>query len=96
MERISLRVNNHMGRFVVSRANLFFDGEVSEYVRYLITKDMEAKTPFEVKEADHWQKQVDAQITELQAKIGLLETIKKDIAGLGQPVTPGEPGQSPP
>ncbi len=96
MERISLRVNNNMGRFVVERAKLFFGGEVSEYVRYLITKDMESRTPFQVKEADHWQQQVDTQIADLQAKIELLTTVKKDIEALRQEPTPGEPAQSHP
>lgn len=96
MDRISLRVNNHMGTFVKSRAGAFFDGEVSEYVRYLITKDMEAKTPFQVKEADHWQQQVDTQIADLQAKIELLTTVKKDIELLRKDPIPEEPAPLPP
>lgn len=95
MERISLRVNNNMGVFVQGRADLYFGGDVSDYVRYLIQKDRESKTPFPQKEAEHWQKRIDTQIADLQAKIQVLTTMKEDVVELGKPI-PAKPGQSPP
>lgn len=68
-KRVQFRLKSKLHRFAQMRANGLFDGDLTEYFKYLIVKDRETCP----NDADMWLQQIDTGIADLRKHIDMLE-----------------------
>jgi len=75
MPRVESRINQKLYLHAINRAKIDHGGNVSDYVRWLIYKDME--NPRSATES--WKQEIDAQIAAMQRSLDELQKVRKEL-----------------